>query len=276
MDKETRKGCDVMRRRRVLEPQPKRVRWLKLLCAFAAGMLAVLLLALPVQAMFWHVPRNLAPLAAAPQTQTQQLLDAPYIDQRDKYPTGCESVTAVMALQYLGVDLTVEEFIDGYLPQGNAPHLDESGCMVGANPWEAFLGSPYSEEGWGCYAPVIAKALEEILADRGLDELAVLEPDGQSVEDLCQDYVDQGVPVLLWATIDMEEPVPANQYYLEDTWELFTWIYPLHCLLLTGEDEDYYYFNDPMVGKNVPYEKADVETAYEGIGEQAVVVLPLS
>lgn len=87
-----------MRRRRVLEPQPKRVRWLKLLCAFAAGMLAVLLLALPVQAMFWHVPRNLAPLAAAPQTQTQQLLDAPYIDQRDKYPTGCESVTAVMAL----------------------------------------------------------------------------------------------------------------------------------------------------------------------------------
>ena len=123
---------------------------------------------------------------------------------------------------------------------------------------------------------MIAQALEEILADRGLDELAVLEPDGQSVEDLCQDYVDQGVPVLLWATIDMEEPVPANQYYLEDTWELFTWIYPLHCLLLTGEDEDYYYFNDPMVGKNVPYEKADVETAYEGIGEQAVVVLPLS
>ncbi len=54
----------------------------------------------------------------------------PFIDQRDKYPTGCESVTAVMALQYAGVDITVEEFIDNYLPQGNAPYTREDGA-----PW---------------------------------------------------------------------------------------------------------------------------------------------
>ena len=28
------------------------------------------------------------------------------------YPTGCESVSAVMALQYAGVDITVDTFID--------------------------------------------------------------------------------------------------------------------------------------------------------------------
>ena len=60
-----------------------------------------------------------------------QALDAPFIDQREKYPTGCESVTAVMALQYAGVDVTVEEFIDGYLPQGEAPHQDATG------PWRS-------------------------------------------------------------------------------------------------------------------------------------------
>ena len=38
---------------------------------------------------------------------SRQALDAPYLSQED-YPTGCESVSAVMALQYWGVDLTVE------------------------------------------------------------------------------------------------------------------------------------------------------------------------
>lgn len=43
------------------------------------------------------------------------------------------------------------------------------------------------------------------------------------------------MPVIVWATISMEEPVPSTTFVLEDTGELFTWTYPLHCLLLTGE-----------------------------------------
>ena len=60
--------------------------------------------------------------------------------------------------------------------------------------------------------------------------------------------------------------------FLEDSGQLFTWLYPLHCLLLTGEDKDCYYFNDPLEGKNVAYPKEQVEAAYEGIGMQAVVL----
>lgn len=78
--------------------------------------------------------------------------------------------------------------------------------------------------------------------------------------------------VLLWATIAMEAPVESTQFFLEDSGQLFTWLYPLHCLLLTGEDKDCYYFNDPLVGKNVAYPKEEVEAAYEGIGMQAVVL----
>lgn len=59
---------------------------------------------------------------------------------------------------------------------------------------------------------------------------------------------------------------------MEGTGELFTWIYPLHCLLLTGEDGDTYLFNDPMAGKNVAYPKEQVEEAFEGVGMQAVVL----
>lgn len=94
-------------------------------------------------------------------------IDAPYLDQREKYPTGCESVCAVMDLQYYGVDLSVEEFIDNYLPLGDAPHVDGQGNYVGCDPREAFPGSPYEESGWGCYSPVIEKALVRALEDTG-------------------------------------------------------------------------------------------------------------
>ena len=241
--------------------QPKRVRWLVLLCLFAGVTLLVLLWQSPV--VHAALPKGWVPTEA---------LDVPFIDQREKYPTGCESVTAVMALQYAGVDVTVEEFIDQYLPQGEAPHQDATGAVVGPSPWEMFLGSPYSEEGWGCYAPVIGEAVEQLLQDRGVEGLSVKELYGEDLPQLCEEYVSQGTPVMVWATIDMAEPTPANQYYLEGTGELFTWIYPLHCLLLTGEDGETYIFNDPMAGKNVAYPKEQVEEAFEGVGMQAVVL----
>ena len=98
------------------------------------------------------------------------------------------------------------------------------------------------------------------------------ELEGESLDKLCREYIDAGTPVLLWATIAMEAPVESTQFFLEDSGQLFTWLYPLHCLLLTGEDKDCYYFNDPLEGKNVAYPKEEVEAAYEGIGMQAVVL----
>lgn len=277
------------------EKQPRRVWYLKVLCAFAAGMLAVLLLSLLTGALF-HIwdgegPALYEDTAGGPFPEkgalpaggqgmgvetscVRQALDAPFIDQREKYPTGCESVSAVMALQYAGVDITVEEFIDGYLPQGEAPHRDGSGTWVGANPWKAFLGSPYEESGWGCYVPVITGALERVLQEEDGVSLEVRELEGEELSTLCRDYVENGMPVIVWATISMEEPVPSTTFVLEDTGELFTWMYPLHCLLLTGECGGSYLFNDPLEGKNVSYPKEQVETAYAGVGMQAVVLVP--
>ncbi len=253
------------RYRRRNSVQPKRVILLWRLCLFAAGVLLVLLAASPAMSLL------VAEGGSARLSAESGVIDAPYIDQREKYPTGCESVTAVMALQYEGVDITVEEFIDSYLPQGDAPYENEAGQLVGDSPWKVFLGSPYEDSGWGCYAPVIAGAVEALLQDRGSD-LEVQELSGVPLDKLCMDYIDRGIPVMLWATIDMEEPTPSTQYTLQNTGELFSWIYPLHCLLLTGETEDSYLFNDPLAGKQVAYPKEQVERAYKGIGMQAVVV----
>ena len=47
----------------------------------------------------------------------KKLIKVPYINQSKRYPTGCESVSSVMLLQYLGYDITVDEWIEQYLKQ---------------------------------------------------------------------------------------------------------------------------------------------------------------
>lgn len=204
----------------------------------------------------------------AAQEEEKTLIDAPFIDQREEFPTGCESVTAVMALQYAGVDIQPGDFIDNYLPLGNAPLADENGDYWGCDPNLAFPGDPRLDSGWGCYAPVIVKAINEA-AD---GKVQATELHDVPLTDLCETYIDKGVPVLLWVTIDMAEPKEGMSWLLEGSGERFTWVYPMHCALLTGYDKESYYFNDPMVGKNTAYPKENVEAAYAGLGKQAVVL----
>ena len=47
-----------------------------------------------------------------PVEQKKVCIDVPYIDQSKLYPTGCESVSTVMLLRFLGIDITVDEFIE--------------------------------------------------------------------------------------------------------------------------------------------------------------------
>lgn len=202
------------------------------------------------------------------------LLDVPFIDQRESWPTGCESVSAVMVLQYFGAEITVDEFIDGYLPLGDAPWENEEGILVGCDPRLAFSGDPRTEGGWGCYAPVICSSLERLLEERPGLRFVVEAPEGLSLEKLCETYVGAGTPVLVWATVGMEPLQSDVTVILEETGEEFTWLYPMHCLLLVGWDETGYYFNDPMAGKQAYYAKTDAERAYEGMGSQAVVLAP--
>lgn len=96
-------------------------------------------------------------------TDVMVKIEVPYIDQSVRYPTGCESVSAVMLLQHLGYRLGVDEFIEGYLRQ--VPFERRDGELWGADPRKDFCGSPYEEDGFGCYAPVIARALERVFSE---------------------------------------------------------------------------------------------------------------
>ena len=198
-----------------------------------------------------------------------ELLDVPYITQIYDYPNGCESVSTVMALNYEGIDISVDDFIEKYLDMAPLPEYVD-GELWGYSPWFYFLGDPRDMSGLCCYAPCIVNALNKFV---DTEKYEILELYGESIEDLCANYVKQGDPVIFWGTMYMNAPsVPGwnwNVYGADDT---YYWVDPMHCLLLVGYDKDNYYFNDPTAGKSVAYSKSDVEAAYDGLYQQAVVV----
>lgn len=191
----------------------------------------------------------------------------PVIAQFPEYPTGCESVSTVMALNFMGHDITVEQFVDQYLPKS----MDFYRILrkrYGPSPYEYFIGNPKTSASYGCMAPVIERALHDYLGNHS----QVINVTGSELSKLCSAYIDKGIPVIVWATINMLETVSKNSWYLEDD-SLFTWPGNEHCMLLVGYDEKYYYFNDPYAGEQVQYEKQLTEERYMELGKQAIVVL---
>lgn len=199
-------------------------------------------------------------------TGTKNIGNVPIIAQRPEFPSGCESVSAVMVLKYFGEAITVGQFIDDYLPKSNEFYY-ENDKRYGPSPYEYFIGSPRASSSYGCMAPVIEKAISGYF---GSSE-RVKNTTGTELAQLCKDYIDNDIPVMVWATINMINLKYTGSWYLNDG-TYFTWPGNEHCLVLTGYDESYYYFNDPYQGKALKFAREKVEDRFAALGKQSVVV----
>ena len=201
----------------------------------------------------------------------KKIISVPYIDQTEKYPTGCESISAVMLLNYLGYDISPERFIDNCLEKRDFEF--HQGHLYGPHPDDAFIGSPYNNDlgSYGCYGPTVAAALEKAAGEKY--RAKVLR--GLSVEELVSSYIEEDIPVVFWATLNMEPSEPGPKWRLLDREGEFQWISHQHCLLLVGYDEENYYFNDPWLNQGCKeYPKEQVCQRYGEMGMQAVVLIP--
>lgn len=201
-------------------------------------------------------------------------IDVPYISQNKEYPTGCELVSASMLLSFYGFNITAGELIDkGYIKQADLEYsYDDENRIYCADPNEAFIGDPRTESGYGCYAPALLSGLKKYLENEYFDVVNLSEI---SLHDLCMEYIDFGEPVIVWASIDMNQTVVAeNAWTIKETGEKFNWISNEHCLVLVGYDDENYYFNDPQKDAAVPYKKETVEKHYKELGSQAITVRP--
>ncbi len=216
---------------------------------------------------------------SAARPRSAKLINAPYISQKGTYPTGCESVSTVMLLKYLGYKLSVDDFISECLEIKDFE--ERNGITYGPDPRKYFCGDPYSEDGMGCYAPVIVKALNKAFetfprerteltagASARFDEteaaFKAVDESGRPLDELIAEYIDNDMPVIFWACINMREPITGPEWLLTDdadeirkltnekfTYKKFTWVSNEHCMLLVGYDEKGCWFNDPYDGNGV-------------------------
>lgn len=196
--------------------------------------------------------------------------NVPHFTQFTSYLTACESIASVSVLQYYGIDIDLDTFIDDYLPTAPYPETGKDGELHGESPWEYFIGDPRDGGGFGCYNTAVAKGINKIA------EGLAIPLDDVSIDDLCSNYIDKGQPVIFWGSINMQRPYVSEFHWLLPDGKLYEFVNPEHALVLVGYDDNWYYFCDSMSNQDItPYNKEAVEAAYDGLYRQAVVIDPL-
>lgn len=191
----------------------------------------------------------------------------PHLDQSTGYATACESLAAVSLLQYYGSEVTPSSFIRQYLPVAPYPAADQNGILHAESPWDYFIGDPLKTNGYGCYSTAIVKGMEAA-PHQGTPKVLRNIP----LDELCSTYIDNGDPVMIWATIEMAPTRQGHSWILPDG-AYFTFIRPEHALLLIGYDDRSYYFSDSLAEDDITaYDREAVQTAYHALYEQAIVI----
>lgn len=117
----------------------------------------------------------------------------PIIKQKPELPTGSEVTSLAMVLSYLGYDVTKEELAASYLT------CAERGTATFS---QAFIGSPFEDDGLGCFAPVIVDTAQKYLRTQGSNRYAkALNAD--TFEDVLL-RVASNHPVIIWINHDLE------------------------------------------------------------------------
>ena len=208
-------------------------------------------------------------------SSNKKIIDVVYIDQTKDYPTGCESVTTTMCLKYYNFDISVDEFINNYLELGDMYYKGNK--LFAPDPFDKFVGSPYDSHSYGCYAPVIEKALKKIINEKNLnDAFDVINLTDVPMKKIIEEYIDKDIPVIFWSTINLAPAKKTTKWIVPETGKEFQWTANEHCLLLVGYDTEanLYYFNDPWENHGcIGYDMTIVEQRHKEQFSNAVALV---
>ena len=189
--------------------------------------------------------------------QTVQL-EVENIPQNPELPNGCEITSAAIVLNYLGYDADKVTLAEDYLPT-HIPYWE-------ADPEVEFMGSPFDELAFYCLPGAVTTAVNSYLADQN-SLYSAKDISGASTAEL-EMYLAEGTPVLVWATRAFTDPLYNYTFTMADG----SWPYSnSHCLVLTGCDEDNYYFADPML-EITSIDRATFALRYGQMGSHAMVI----
>lgn len=197
------------------------------------------------------------------------LIDAPILWQMPELPRGCEVTSLAMLLQYKGIvvdKLTLAKEVK----KNPADYRLADGKIYFGDPNEGFVGNmyTYTEPGLGVYHKPIAELAEKYLPGK------IKDLTGADFLEL-KVHLSDGRPV--WVITNTEYEKIDESFFQ-------TWYTPKgavsvttkeHSVLITGYDQNYVYFNDPLLGeKNKKAPMQDFLEAWVQMGRQAITYLP--
>ena len=191
--------------------------------------------------------------------------EVPLICQKPKLPTGCEIVAATMVLQFYNENIVEEEFANKWIEKDNYFYIKD-GKKIGPDPSKVFVGNPFEESSYGCFAMPIVQAINS--NSKKCKAKLVKE---NTLKELCQNYINYNKPLLIWASMAMRPLANGDSWYLEDG-SILVWPAGEHCLVLVGYSSDSYYFNDPQSGKVMEFKAEIAESVFKELGSQAVYI----
>ena len=201
-------------------------------------------------------------------------ISAENILQYPELPVGSEITSLTILLRHFGYPAEKTELAREHLPIASGRTKFDNGRTYKESFYEYFIGDPFSA-GYGCLADAIEKAAVSYISENG-DHYSVYNISGCS-PGLLYRYLENGFPVLVWATEKMAEPEYYETWYDIDTGEKLDWYSGEHCSVLVGFDtrKNTLTFNDPKEGI-IDYPRKDFEKRFSQMHSQAVVILPNS
>lgn len=195
------------------------------------------------------------------------LLDAPILNQLPELPRGCEVTSLAMLLQYADVDVD-KMTLAKQIKKDTTPYTRVDGKIYYGHPNDGFIGDMYSLSGpgLGVYHKPIAALAEKYLPD------SIVDFTGSDFEEI-KNHLSNNRPV--WViTNSTFKKLPESQFRTWNTPSGTVKItYSEHSVLITGYDETFVYFNDPLTGeKNKKAPIKDFEESWVQMGSQAITI----
>ncbi|MFY9197753.1 MAG: C39 family peptidase [Acutalibacteraceae bacterium] len=203
------------------------------------------------------------------------MLNIPYVSQLPSYPTGCEAASITMLLKYYGFNVPLSQVVSA-IPREDL--YSENGKVYGPSIYEKFVGDPrqtYTDPrpGYGAFSPVVTNAINGIIKNNG-GSIRAKNITGTSIYALF-DYIDNGHPVIVWATYNMKTPTLVNAWYIKNsngTDAYFEYPRGTHVMVLVGYDSNKVYIADPYQNGIKEYSHSSFAEKWALLGKQAVVI----
>ncbi|SOC06283.1 uncharacterized protein YvpB [Ureibacillus xyleni] len=202
-------------------------------------------------------------------TNNHSPLDVPVVLQNPELPNGCEITALTAILNYYGMKVDKLKLATDYLPK--QPITKKGNTLYGPDPNLAYAGDPSKKSGsYYVFAPPIVEVANNVLFEHSSEFRAMDLSDASKKEII--NYVQSGVPVLAWVTIDLKKPRTKGAWVIQETKQNHPIYMNLHAVVVTGYQNGKVSVMNPLSGHQSIEENVFFDS-FKSLGSHAIVIL---